>query len=164
MAVLRGCMKSTPVFYVAGAVAAIAIGWLAAKLHVAGFAPIGLLSLGIGIALGAALCSMAASQRLASRRQCVVGALVMAIVTVLAEHAWLYQDFRRQWHEARAESAAVALFRPETPWSPAEYFARELTPGRAALWVLDAVLITAAAVGVVIVWSRRQHLTPTPDT
>ena len=164
MAVLRGCMKSTPVFYVAGAVAAIAIGWLAAKLHVAGFAPIGLISLGIGIALGATLCSMAATQRVAGRRHLLLAMMLFAILTVLAEHAWLYKDFRRQWHEARTKSAEVALFRPETPWSPAVYFAHELTPGRAALWALDAVLITAAAVGVVIVWSRRQHSTPTPDT
>jgi len=71
--------------------------------------------------------------------------VLLAIVTVLAQHAWLYHSFRQQWHEARAKSPEVALFRAEAPWSPREYFARELTPYRAALWCLDAALITVTA-------------------
>ncbi len=147
-------------WYAAGLVAAIAIAWLAALLHLSGNAPVGLLSLGVGIALGAALSALAASGhrlqggRLAGRRRLVAGTLILALLTVLAQHAWLYHDFRRQWHEARAESPEVALFRPETPWSPREYFARELTPQRAALWFVDAALITAAAVGTALFLRR----------
>jgi len=51
----------------------------------------------------------------------------------------------------------VAMFRPEAPWSPQEYFMRELTPQRAALWGLDAALIASAAVGTVLILDRKQQ-------
>jgi hypothetical protein len=165
-------------WYFGGMLAAVAIGWFAARLHAAGIAPVGLMSLLIGAMLGAALAALAASQltasdpaasQLAASRaprlgvvvlagSCplVIGTILLALVTILAEHAWLYRDFRRQWQDARAESAEVALFRPEQPWSPHEYFAWELSSGRAALWALDAVLVIAAAVTVVIVVVRRR--------
>ena len=111
------------IWFGASAVAAVAIARLAAMIHASGHAPIGLVSLGIGIALGAALTAIAsvlvaapaARQRLAGTRRLVIATAVLAILTVLAEHAWLYVDFRRQWQEARAKSAQVAMFRPETP-------------------------------------------------
>jgi hypothetical protein len=149
------------IWYITGAGAALAIAWLAAMLHVSGHAPLGLVSLGVGAALGALLSAIAASGhrpkggRLAGQRLLVLSTIIFAIVTVLAQHAWLYIDFRRQWHEARAASPEVALFRAESPWSPAEYLAHELTPKQAALWALDAALIVAAAVGVVVWWQRR---------
>jgi ABC-type uncharacterized transport system permease subunit len=143
------------IWYITGAGAAVAIAWLAAMLHLSGHAPLGLLSLGVGAALGAALNTLAAMLRVAGRSTTVVSTVIFALVTVLAQHAWLYVDFRRQWHEARAASPEVALFRPESPWSPAEYLTRELTPGRAALWALDAALVVAAAVAVVVWWQRR---------
>ena len=142
-------------WYVTSACAALAIAWLAAMLHVSGHAPLGIISLGVGAALGAALTAIAASQQFAAQRKLIRITILFAIVTILAQHAWLYIDFRRQWHEARANSAQIAMFRPESPWSPAEYLARELTPGSAALWALDAALIGAAALGVVIWWQRR---------
>jgi len=143
------------IWYITSAGAALAIAWLAAMLHVSGHAPLGLVSLGVGAALGATISVIAASQRLAGQRRLILSTLLFALLTVLAQHAWLYLDFRRQWHEARAASPEVALFRPESPWSPAEYLARELTPGRAGLWALDAALIVAAAVAVVVMWQRR---------
>jgi hypothetical protein len=88
------------------------------------------------------------------RTRLVLGTVALALVTVLAEHAWLYRDFRRQWHEARSRSAEVALFRPEAPWSPAEYFAREASAGRIALWVVDATLIIVVAIGCGLVAQR----------
>jgi hypothetical protein len=88
------------------------------------------------------------------RKQLVVGTTIFALVAVLTEHAWLYHDFRRQWGEARAREPQVALFRPEEPWSPAEYVLNEWSPGRAALWCVDASLIVASAVGVVLVRNR----------
>jgi hypothetical protein len=142
-------------WYITSAGAALAIAWLGAMLHVSEHAPLGLVSLGVGAALGAALNALAATLRVAGRRPSLLGTISHAILTVLAQHAWLYLDFRRQWHEARAASPEVALFRPESPWSPAEYLARELTPVRAALWGLDAALVVAAAIAVVIWWQRR---------
>jgi hypothetical protein len=150
-------------WYAAGLIAAVAIAWLAAVLHLSGHAPIGILSLGTGIVLGMVLSAIAAARhrpqggRAVGRRRLVVGTAILALVTVVAEHAWLYRDFRRQWHEARATSAEVAMFRPEEPWSVGEYFRRELTPRRAALWCLDAALITAAAVGTVLAFDRQQQ-------
>jgi hypothetical protein len=141
--------------YITSAGAALAIAWLAAMLHLSGQAPLGLISLGVGAALGAALTAIAATLRVADRQASIRATIVYAIVTILAQHAWLYIDFRRQWQEARANSAQIAMFRPESPWSPAEYLSHELTPGHAALWALDAVLILAAAVVVVVWWNRR---------
>jgi ABC-type uncharacterized transport system permease subunit len=143
------------IWYITSAGAALAIAWLAAMLHLSGHAPLGFISLGVGAALGVALSAIAATLRVAGQRQLILSTVLFAIIAVLAQHAWLYLDFRRQWHEARAASPEVAMFRPESPWSPAEYLARELTPGRAGLWALDAAFIVAAAVAVVIMWQRR---------
>jgi ABC-type uncharacterized transport system permease subunit len=153
------------IWYGAGAVAAILIAWLAALVHASGHAPIGLVSLAVGIALGAVLRKIAVTLRFASRRHLIIGTILLAIVAVLAEHTWLYLDFRRQWREAREKSPQVALFRPESPWSPREYFAIEATPEHAALWCVDAAIIVASAVGTVIALSRNpspQPLVPSP--
>jgi hypothetical protein len=94
--------------------------------------------------------------RIAGRWHLITGTLFLALVTALAQHAWLYVDFRRQWQEARAKSPEVAMFRPETPWSPSQYFARELTIESMALWTLDAALNAASAIGVVAVWQSKR--------
>jgi hypothetical protein len=154
------------IWYGAGAVAAVAIAWLAALVHASGHAPIGVVSLVVGIALGTTLVKIAASSRVAkSRRHLIVGTILLAIVAVLAEHTWLYLDFRRQWQEAREKSPQVAIFRPESPWAPREFFANEATPQRTAFWCIDAVLIIAGAVGTVAVGSRKpgpQSPAPSP--
>jgi hypothetical protein len=153
--------------YIMSAGAALAIAWLAAMLHLSGHAPLGLISLGVGAAVGAVLTAIAAmgygpkSGRVAGRAPSRLTTVIFAIVTVLAQHAWLYLYFRRQWHEARANSAHIAMFRPESPWSPTEYLTRELTAQQAnpgyiiALWALDAALIVAAAVAIVA-WLHRR--------
>jgi hypothetical protein len=145
------------IWYVAGSIAALAIGWAAAAVHASGNAPIGLISAGVGIALGAVLGMLAASQRRGGGRPLIVGGVLLAIVTVLAEHVWLYLDFRREWHESRVKSSQVAMFRDESPPPPARYFAREFTPGRAALWIVDAAIIIGTATGTVIVTQRRMR-------
>jgi hypothetical protein len=133
----------------------VVVGFVAARLNLWGFAPVGLLSIGIGMLLGAILGGLAGFCDVTDRRQLVLGTLALAICTVLAEHAWLYHDFCRQWHEARANSAEVALFRPESPWSPSEYFAREASAGRLVLWAWDAALIVAASLGAAVVMNRQ---------
>jgi hypothetical protein len=111
----------------------------------------------VGIALGTALGALAAMllSPLRPARLLVISTVTLALITVLAQHAWLYHDFRRQWHEARAESREAAMFRPESPWSPREYFEHELTPQSAALWLLDAFLITIAATATVILTQKK---------
>jgi hypothetical protein len=147
-------------WYVAGVSVAIAVSWLAALLHVSGYAPLGIVSLGVGCVLGAAFGGTSTTLRVAGRRELVIGTILLSILTVLAEHAWLYRDFRRQWHAARANSAEVALFRPESPWSPAEYLAREASAERVALWVVDAALIAAAAMGTAVAITGRDAGNP----
>jgi hypothetical protein len=142
-------------WYVGGTVVAAAVSWIATQFHSADLAPLGLISVGAGLALGAALAALAVKLRVAGRLPLIVGTLFFAVLTALAQHAWLYLDFRRQWHEARANSAEIAMFRPETPWPPADYFARESTTQQIALWALDTALIVVAAVAVVAWWQRR---------
>jgi hypothetical protein len=141
-------------WYTGGLVAAVAVGWVSAMLHVFDLAPVGIVSLGMGAFLGITLGTLAAASHITCYTRLIIGTVVMAIVTVLAEHAWLYCEFRRQWHEARASSAEAAMFRPETPWAPGEYFARELGAGRGPLWILDASLIALAAVAVLLIAPR----------
>jgi hypothetical protein len=154
-------MRQFLIWYTGGLIAAIVIGWLAALLHAAGVAPIGFVSFGIGAALGTALCVLAASRAprlavvvLVGHAPLVIGSIVLALLTILAEHAWLYLEFRQQWHAARGRSAEAAIFRSEAPWSPGEYFAREIASGRAPLWALDATLIIVAAVTTVLIAPR----------
>jgi hypothetical protein len=148
-----------------GSLAAIAVGWLAARIHASGHAPIVLTPLAVGALLGAILSALAASQRLASRRVLIFVALILSILAIAAEHAWLYLDFRGQWRDARTKTPAVAIFRPESPPSPSEYFAREWNP---KLWFSDAAIFAAATIAVVLVArqyfrkSNPQH--PRPDT
>jgi hypothetical protein len=148
------------IWYGAGTVAAIVIAWLAALVHASGHAPIGLVPLAVGIALGASLIAIAAAQQLADRRRLIIETLLLAIVAIMAEHTWLYLDFRRQWHEARERSPQVAVFRPESPWSPREYFTIEATPQRTLLWSVDAAITVASAVGTIIALSKPSNPQP----
>jgi ABC-type uncharacterized transport system permease subunit len=153
-----------PRFYSLGLVAAIAVAWVGAMIHRSGHAPVGLVSLVVGAGLGAALCTIAAMLRIAGSQRLIICTIVLALVTVIAQHTWLYLDFRRQWHEARSNSPQVAMFRSESPWSPAEYLAHEATPRRVALWCVDAALVTSAAVGTmwIIQHNKKQPSAPSP--
>jgi hypothetical protein len=143
--------KALLTWFVSGVIAAITIGWLAARIHAFGYAPLGLTSLAIGAMLGAMLAVIAAMLRIAGLRCLLVGVVSSAIVAIVAQHAWLYLDFRGQWKESRTKSPAVAMFRPEEPLAPREYFARDWNP---RLWVADAVIITATAIAVVFAARR----------
>ena len=141
-------------WYLLGSAAAVAVGWVAATINLSGRAPVGILPIGVGLALGTTLSVLAALMRVPAAKRLWAGAALLAILAVLAEHAWLYGDFRRQWHAARAKSPQVAMFRPESPWTPVEYLAHEFTPGRAVLWTVDAALMIAATAGTVSLGQR----------
>jgi hypothetical protein len=153
-----------PRFYSLGLLAAIAIAWIGALVHRSGNAPVGLVSVGIGIGLGAALSAIAAMLRIAGARRLLAGTIVLALVAVIAQHTWLYLDFRQQWQEARDNSPQMAMFRAESPWSPFEYLTREATPRRVALWCIDAALIAAASITTVCIMRGRDPRHLTPDT
>jgi len=152
------------IWYGVGAVAAIVIAWLAALVHASGHAPIGLVSLAVGIALGASLAKLAAIQRVTCKKRLIVGTIVLAILAVLAEHTWLYLDFRRQWHETREKSPQVAIFRPESPWSPREFLENEATPQLITVWFVDAVIIIFSAATTIAVLSRPSASSLKPPT
>ncbi len=154
-------------FLLGGAAAAVAIGWASAMLSVTGKAPVGLLSLGIGIALGLLLVALAELTRFKSPRGLVVSVALCAVLTVLAEHGWLYRAYRQKWQQNRVEHPAVALFRPDdAPLTLAGYFHRELqfAPGQWKFWLVDGGLIVAGAVGVVILRNRSVRPTAGPET
>lgn len=150
-------------WYLGGLVAAAAIGWAAAKCHSVGWAPVGLISLAAGILLGMVLTKWATKSGFVGGRQLVVGAILLGIAAVFFEHAWLYVDFRRQWREARYADPQVALFRPEAPWSPREYFERELSARRVVLWGVDAAIVVGATVGTVLL-QRRGRVSTTDSS
>jgi len=153
------------IWYGVGAVAAIVIAWLAALVHASWHAPFGLVPLAVGIALGFVLVKIAATLRVEdSRRKLIVGAILLAVVAVLAEHAWLYLDFRRQWQAARERSPQVAIFRPEFPWSLPEFLENEATPQQVAVWCIDAALIIVSAATTVAVLSRPPASSHQPPT
>jgi hypothetical protein len=141
---------------VVGAAAAIVIAWVGAELSLANRAPFALLPIVQGIGLGAALAALARASGEVQRGRIVGAAIGLAIVLVAAEHLWMYYGFRREWQRARAQSAEVALFRAEEPWSPAEYFGRQVEmegslPRTMVHWSVDAALVVAGAVGAA--WS-----------
>lgn len=140
-------------WYLSGTALAAAVGGLAAVCHLAGWAPVGILPLAVGVALGWGVTILADRFEVGCPKRLVAGATIFALVAIFSEHAWIYHDFRRQWHEARVDPQ-VALFRPEEPWSPAEYLRHEATGGRIALWGLDAALIGAGTLGLVL--ARRK--------
>jgi hypothetical protein len=149
-------LGASAAFALGGLVAAVVVGWIAARLNVAGFAPVALLPMAIGVALGGAVVSLSTQCGMPGGARLFVAAGLVAILTVVAEHAWLYRDFCRQWREARASQAQVAMFRAEQPWSPGEYIREEATPGRVALWCVDAAVLVLSTVVTVLVWRRRR--------
>jgi ABC-type uncharacterized transport system permease subunit len=143
-------------WFAAGLAVALAYAWVAAKLHAAFVAPIGSLSIGFGLVLGATLGAFAALLNVRPQRNLIVGAALLTFVAIIAQHAWLYVEFRREWHKARATSPEIAMFRPESPWSPVEYFGNELKAGRAPVWCLDAVCIAVPAITVFWIMDRKR--------
>jgi hypothetical protein len=155
------CLLVSPspcLFCLGGLAASVGIGWPVAQLHSHGFAPVILLPLAAGLALGFALRKLARALRI-SHRHAVAGALLFALLAIFAEHTWLYRDFRRQWQAERAANAQVAMFRPAEPWSPAKYFQHEASPTRTMLWGLDAALLVAGTV-IVVALNRKKFVVP----
>jgi hypothetical protein len=140
----------------AGFVASICLAWIAAKIHATVAPPVGSVSLGVGLILGLTLGSLAIMAKVPPRRALIVGAVLLSFVVVIAQHAWLYIEFRRLWRQARAKSPEIAMFRAEEPWSPVAYFGREVEAGRAGVWCLDGALIVGTAVGVFAIMERNR--------
>lgn len=144
-------------FLFSGIAAAMGAGLLAAAISSTGWAPVGIFSLGVGILVGLLVLGLAHGYKINCPKRLVAAAVLMALVTVPAQHFWLYRNYCQQWFAVREREPALALFRPESaPMSLGEYFAAEYSPGRLAFWGADAALVVAAAVGTVVLYQRRQ--------
>jgi hypothetical protein len=146
------------IWYAAGVVAAVGVGWFAAVLNGAGWAPVLILPIGVGVALGAILAALARRTGITCRKRLILGTTMLALVAVFSEHAWLYRDFCQQWREARVKDPRVAVFRPESPWLPSEYFTHELNAGSGPMWCLDGVLIVGATLVTVFILQRHREV------
>jgi hypothetical protein len=144
------------IWYGCGAVVAIAIAWVAAVLQASVRAPFGTISIGVGLLLAILLSTLAMLAKLPTGRSLIIGTFVLAAVTVLAQHAWLYIDYRRQWQEALAKAPKFSEFPAKVP-SPIEYFSRELTFTQGALWCVDAALIIGAAFCAMRLLDRKRR-------
>ena len=135
---------------------AMLLGIIAARLQLAGVAPIGVFSLATGAVLGAVLLSLAYACGMAEQKKLLAWVGVLALGAIAAEHGWLYRDYCRQWHEVRQQQPQLTLFRSEpAPKSILSYLADEASLPRIFLWLGDAALLTAAAVSIVAVGRPR---------
>jgi hypothetical protein len=144
-------LKSLLLWLASGVIAACVVSWIAAQIHLSGHAPVGLVSAGAGVLVGFALAWLAGAAGIHCKWRLVIGTLLISALTIAAEHAWLYHDFRRQWMEAREKSTTIAMFRSESPPGPDVYFAHEWNP---ALWIADGAIITVSSLGTVILLRR----------
>jgi ABC-type uncharacterized transport system permease subunit len=140
-----------------GWIAAMGVGSVAAMVHLSGHAPLGLVSLGVGVGLGLILGILAARLQITARKHTILLTVLLACVAVISQHAFIYGDFRRQWRES-LRSPQVAMFRSEKPLSPIQYFSHEVTPERIALWCLDAGIIITCS--VFVVWRMQRRNSP----
>jgi hypothetical protein len=149
-------------WFFAGGLAAVVVGWFAAKVHASGYAPLGLTSLAVGAFLGAVLGFAATHLRRNETWFLLLSAILFSSLTIVAEHAWLYLEFRGQWTESREKSPTVAMFRLAEPPAPQVYFARDWNP---RLWIADAAIITVATIGVLFAMIRfAENSAPRPPT
>jgi hypothetical protein len=111
--------------------------------------------------LGVAIGAIAAGQGVRRARTLVTGTIAFALITILAEHAWLYRDYCRQWQEERTRSVAAATFPDAKPLTISEWFKHEWSP---LLWLTDAALITITAAATAVSASKYRIVKPTsPD-
>jgi hypothetical protein len=143
-------------WYAAGLLVSLAVAWVAAVIQATVRAPVGSISVGIGLLLGVLLSTLAGLTSAQRVRSLVVGTAILAVVVVLAQHAWLYLDYRRQWHDALAKAPRFSDLPVKVP-SVVEYFSRELTFAHGVLWFVDAGLIIAAAVGTMWFLLRKRR-------
>jgi hypothetical protein len=142
-------------FLASGSAAAAGIGLLAATISLTGWAPVGIFSLGVGVAVGVTAMVLASWFKVSCPQRLATATLGMALVAVVAQHAWLYRDYRQQWHAVREREPMLALFRTESaPMSFGEYLAVEASPGRIAFWFVDLVLVASAATGILLLGRR----------
>jgi len=140
----------------------LAVGIASGALHAAGISLIAIQSLAVGAVVGVALVGIAATARLA--RPTWRAAILAAAVAIATQHLWIHRQVMAGRRAAIDKEPAAAMFRPG--WSEqsfGQYLQSEATPQAIGLWVLDACLLTAAAVGIVEVGRKTVASTSSGD-
>lgn len=148
--------------------AAGAIAWLAVQFQSAGFAPVLLMPLGVGIALALVIEGLGSLVGLRPSRAWLVVAIVGGLLLVGAQSWFGYLTYCRAFAEQEQKHPQLSLFRGgegaaaggEQALGPARfghYMAGRLThaPGW-LLWTVDAALTLAGTVGWTA-WRLRMH-------
>ena len=137
------------------AVAGIAVGFASAAMQRSGTSPLVIFSLLLGAALGAAAVGAALLFAVASRPLLIVGTLLGSLVLVSSQHLALYRAYVEGWELKRTEQPELTLFRDAPPHTFLMYLKQESVGNRPWLWLLDAALVTVAAVGLTLWWRAR---------
>ena len=136
------------------------LAWLSVRLQKSGFAPVGVLSLLIGLALGAGLWGLLRWLQFGHRRGALAGTLLLAAGVVGGEHTFAYCDYRVSFERAMQSDPKLAFARASNPaMQPrtfAEYMHWEDNRGRLWLWGIDAVLIALAST-FVVAWGSAAY-------
>jgi cytochrome c-type biogenesis protein CcmH/NrfF len=148
-----------PAVVVAAAVARVSV-WV--QPH---FAPLVLFPLLVGAALGAILCGLIEIAHLSDARLALVGTMLVALLTALAEHGFFYMDYRA----ALARKALEFGITEEilTPSTFGEYMDAQaaLDDRQTLLWIANAALLALSATGMVLWYmkSQQRHRRSHPD-
>lgn len=144
-----------------GAVVAVVLAWLSLQLQTAGFAPVGLLSLLLGAALGGVLVGLLRLLGIGHRPTLLGGSLLLAFALAGSQHWLAYQADRARFDEALEQHPTFAFAQASGTEFGArtfgEYLQLEAHAGRRWLWILDAGLIALAAVAIVYRASGRAY-------
>lgn len=142
-----------PARWMLWAAAALATGILVALLSQlvqgTGFSPVGLFSLLVGAVLGSALAGLARWIAVGHKPSLLGGALAVALIAAASQHLFAYLDYRASYLAELERKPAAALMGAE-PLGLIAYLEHEMQPRwTVTRWIVDAVLIAVAAVGVV---------------
>ncbi len=152
---------------------AVFLGWASLKVEPY-FAPWLIFPALVGATLGAGLVWLAHLCKLSGSRWLLIGTLVAAMLTVGTQHALAYRQAIEQFRQREeallakaplAGATALALAGDRLPESFWQFLQQQAEHGRVLLagwratglacwlsWMLDAMLVVAAALGLVIRW------------
>lgn len=156
------------------AVAAIAMARISVWLQQVGLAPILVVPLLVGAAVGLLASMLAGQSGESSRVRLAVGLVVSALLMAAASHGFFYLDYCRQFEANVLNEPKVQLWalqdpdfqpRPHTLWKFLGASALENWP----LWIADAAAMIAGALCAGLLSPLRQsegqpHHGDTPDT
>lgn len=133
--------------------------WLSVNVQQAGFAPLGLHSIAVGVGVASGLLGLAVLARLPFGHTVRMTACLLAFHTALLQHVAGYMQYRASFHrvvssEPRASWAAAAGQLRPADFAP--YLRARISTYHLMLWGLDTVLITLG--GSVTFWLGSARL------